>query len=699
MPVTFPRAEGALWHNWSPPLMVLHYTAKDQTPATAEVAYALANSHCRSGTRAAAASSERRCANRAPRRIAGDRCMPRRAAEGSLVMFSTELLIQTLLSGLMVGVLYALMALGITFIYSHRQDHQLGDGRVLHDRQLHPVVAVALCCSGRDWWWLARSSSRPPAPSCSADLLEPILIKPMYARPMQRRDDYATVVTIALLLMLRSLAVAIGGPNQYRPETDLPVMWVGPLPHGGRAGRRLGLCACSRSALFWICHHEDLGRPCAARRRAKPRRRADLGRRRVSGSMPSRSRSASRLPALPARCSRRCSWSIPTNGAVTTVKGFEIIVIGGLGSIPGALIGGLLLGRRREPRRGVHLLALPERLRLSAGDPGAHRPALRPVRRTRTGGVMADLLVEAEGLTKRYGGLVANDAVAMTLRAGRDPRPDRAQRRRQDHFRQRADRHRDAGCRHASVWAAPTSRALRRNLIAARGLVRSFQVARVFGNLTVRENLLVPFLAAGSPRRRARRARARRRAAARSPRWSRWPMSRASVLSGGQRMLLQACAGFMIPAVRLYVLDEPFAGINPVVKDTLIGLIQHENKRQRRDAFLIVSHEMEIIRRIVPARDRDDPGPGRRRRYARRGRAAPRGDHSLSGRARGMSTRRSLEVTDLHAGYVPGVDILRGLTLEARRERDDAGHRPERRRQVDAAARHLRHSSSPTRVA
>jgi branched-chain amino acid transport system substrate-binding protein len=40
-PITFPRAEGALWHNWSPPLLVLHYTAKDQTPATAEVAYIL----------------------------------------------------------------------------------------------------------------------------------------------------------------------------------------------------------------------------------------------------------------------------------------------------------------------------------------------------------------------------------------------------------------------------------------------------------------------------------------------------------------------------------------------------------------------------------------------------------------------------------------------------------------------------------
>jgi branched-chain amino acid transport system permease protein len=34
----------------------------------------------------------------------------------------------------------------------------------------------------------------------------------------------------------------------------------------------------------------------------------------------------------------------PTNGVVTTTKGFEIIVIGGLGSIPGALIAGVLLG-------------------------------------------------------------------------------------------------------------------------------------------------------------------------------------------------------------------------------------------------------------------------------------------------------------------------------------------------------------------
>jgi branched-chain amino acid transport system substrate-binding protein len=41
VPVTFPRAEGMLWHNWSPPLMILTYTRVNQPAAEAEVAYTL----------------------------------------------------------------------------------------------------------------------------------------------------------------------------------------------------------------------------------------------------------------------------------------------------------------------------------------------------------------------------------------------------------------------------------------------------------------------------------------------------------------------------------------------------------------------------------------------------------------------------------------------------------------------------------
>jgi branched-chain amino acid transport system ATP-binding protein len=208
---------------------------------------------------------------------------------------------------------------------------------------------------------------------------------------------------------------------------------------------------------------------------------------------------------------------------------------------------------------------------------------------------MAGALLETEGVTKRYGGLVANNAVSMSIEPGEVRGligPNGAGKTTFVNLLTGVETL-DAG----RIRLAGTELAgLPPDRIAALGLVRTFQVARVFANLSVRENLLVPFLAAGSPggvREGLARARELLTAATLSP----LADEPAGVLSGGQRMLLQACAGFMIPAVSLYVLDEPFAGINPVVKDTLIGLIERENSAKSR-AFLIVSHEMAIVRRL-----------------------------------------------------------------------------------------------------
>ena len=106
---------------------------------------------------------------------------------------------------------------------------------------------------------------------------------------------------------------------------------------------------------------------------------------------------------------------------------------------------------------------------------------------------MGDLLV-TEGLTKRYGGLLANDGVAMKLAAGEIRGligPNGAGKTTFVNVVTGIE-HPDAGdLRLADV---PIT-GLGTHLIAARGLVRSFQVARVFGNLTVRENLMVPYFA------------------------------------------------------------------------------------------------------------------------------------------------------------------------------------------------------------
>ena len=39
----------------------------------------------------------------------------------------------------------------------------------------------------------------------------------MFVGGIERRDEYATIVTIALMVLFRNLAIVLGGPNQYAP--------------------------------------------------------------------------------------------------------------------------------------------------------------------------------------------------------------------------------------------------------------------------------------------------------------------------------------------------------------------------------------------------------------------------------------------------------------------------------------------------
>jgi len=132
--------------------------------------------------------------------------------------------------------------------------------------------------------------------------------------------------------------------------------------------------------------------------------------------------------------------------------------------------------------------------------------------------------------------------------------------------------------------------------VARHGLIRSFQVTRLFNSLSLIDNLLLPYLA-------RLRGRHRREGAERARHFleliglTRLADNPAGTLSGGQRALLQVAAGFMNPSLKCYVLDEPFAGINPVIKDTIIDLIEREN-RERGVTFVVVSHEMTVIRRL-----------------------------------------------------------------------------------------------------
>jgi branched-chain amino acid transport system ATP-binding protein len=205
-------------------------------------------------------------------------------------------------------------------------------------------------------------------------------------------------------------------------------------------------------------------------------------------------------------------------------------------------------------------------------------------------------LLETRKLSKHFGGSLANDAIDLAIAPGEIRGiigPNGAGKSTLVNLMTGVHRPSSGEI----LLAGRSLLGLESHKIARKGLVRSFQVSRVFGNLSLLENLLAPHLAQsqGSKAREAGLAKAWRLLELIT--LTRLAHQPAKTLSGGQRVLLQAAAGFMAPSLTCYLLDEPFAGVNPVIKDQLIELIEEES-RARGLTFLIVSHEMAVIRRL-----------------------------------------------------------------------------------------------------
>jgi branched-chain amino acid transport system ATP-binding protein len=203
--------------------------------------------------------------------------------------------------------------------------------------------------------------------------------------------------------------------------------------------------------------------------------------------------------------------------------------------------------------------------------------------------------LETIGLRKRFGGLLANNDVSLTVDQGEVRGligPNGAGKTTLVNL-VTGVHPADAG---EVKLAGRSLRGCDMHEIARMGLVRSFQVTRLFGSMTVRENLMTAFLARRSPE--AGDGEERTESMIKVTTLGHLADTPAKKLSGGQRALLQMACGFMVPS-SCYVLDEPFAGINPVIKDAMIDMIVDVNKRTGA-TFLVVSHEMAVIRRLCP---------------------------------------------------------------------------------------------------
>ncbi len=141
--------------------------------------------------------------------------------------------------------------------------------------------------------------------------------------------------------------------------------------------------------------------------------------------------------------------------------------------------------------------------------------------------------------------------------------------------------------------------------VARRGMVRTFQLTRSLARLTVMENLLVADQHNPGERLRgallggwgAAEADAKERAAALLDRFGLSTMvdEYAGSLSGGQRKLLEVARALMV-GPEVIMLDEPMAGVNPALTQSLLTHIQ--TLRDDGMTVIFIEHDMDVVQEI-----------------------------------------------------------------------------------------------------
>ena len=201
-------------------------------------------------------------------------------------------------------------------------------------------------------------------------------------------------------------------------------------------------------------------------------------------------------------------------------------------------------------------------------------------------------LVRGSGLTTRFGGIVANNAVDFTVAEGDLIGligPNGSGKTTLIHT---LTGHLEPDDGEVAVRGTRLN-GKAPHIYAGMGVARTFQLTQLFARMTVLENLLVPGLTRPHSTRDEVTKRARRYLAFLN--LSHVEQLDAKNLSGGQQKLLELGRCLMLEPAVLF-LDEPFAGVHPRLRDELILRIQELHGEGR--TFVVVDHDMESILRL-----------------------------------------------------------------------------------------------------
>ena len=257
-----------------------------------------------------------------------------------------DILLQQIINGLVLGSMYALIALGYTMVYGIIQLINFAHGEVLMIGALTSWACIGMMQSSMPWapGWLILLLATIIACIVAAALN--FTIEKVAYRPLRNASRLAPLITaLGMSILLQTLAMIIFKPN-YKPyPTLLPST---PFELGGAVITStqiliLGVTAISLAILSWLVGYTNLGR--AMRATAENPRVAAL-----MGVKPDQVISATfiigAILAAIAGIMYASNYGTAqhTMGFLPGLKAFTAAVFGGIGNLAGAVIGGILLG-------------------------------------------------------------------------------------------------------------------------------------------------------------------------------------------------------------------------------------------------------------------------------------------------------------------------------------------------------------------
>ncbi len=257
-----------------------------------------------------------------------------------------DILLQQIINGLVLGSMYALVALGYTMVYGIINLINFAHGEVLMVGALTSWALIGVMqddMTGAPGWLILLLAL---VISCVVAAALNFVIEKVAYRPLRNSPKLAPLITaIGMSILLQTLAMIIFKPN-YKPyPTLLPAV---PLEVGGAVITVtqvviLAVTAFSLAVLMFLVNHTRLGR--AMRATAENPRVAAL-----MGVKPDTVISATfiigAVLATIAGVMYASNYGTVqhTMGFLPGLKAFTAAVFGGIGNLAGAVVGGLLLG-------------------------------------------------------------------------------------------------------------------------------------------------------------------------------------------------------------------------------------------------------------------------------------------------------------------------------------------------------------------